>query len=63
MRKSGWRSYIRRAGPNLAAYALPMPRIFLPRVTWPIALCSGLKSCNGFLRRLRAASACRVVGG
>ena len=29
MRKSESRTKIRRAGPNLSAYALPMPRIFI----------------------------------
>ena len=36
MRKSEWRSFIRRAEPNLSAYALPMPRIFFRRYArWP----------------------------
>eukprot|EP00966_Prymnesium_polylepis_P161681 3736735-Prymnesium_polylepis.1 len=41
MRKSEWRSFIRRAEPTLAAYALPMPRIFFgDRVTCMYSLTS-----------------------
>ena len=37
MRKSESRTKIRRAGPNLSAYALPMPRIFIFSVAAKLA--------------------------